>query len=160
RMLLSTNGGAAARPFITHHNALDLDLFLRIATELDLKRLVVGGLDRVYEIGRIFRNEGIDRRHNPEFTSIEFYQAYATYEDLMTLTEELVSTLALSAAGALKLPYQGVEIDYTPPWPRVSMVGEVAKIFGVAGASCSEQLDGLARADFAGKAADKDALHK
>src|SRR5438309_1802910 len=94
RMLLSTNGGAAARPFRTHHNALALDLFLRIATELDLKRLVVGGIDRVYEMGRIFRNEGMDRFHNPEFTSIEFYEAYATYEDLMGLTEQLLEQLA------------------------------------------------------------------
>ena len=95
---LSTNGGAAARPFNTHHNALDIDLFLRIATELDLKRLVVGGIDRVYEIGRLFRNEGMDRTHNPEFTTIEFYQAYATYEDLMALTEQL-----LRAAGARRV---------------------------------------------------------
>ena len=93
RMLLQTNGGAAARPFVTHHNTLDLDLFLRIATELDLKRLIVGGIDRVYEIGRIFRNEGMDRFHNPEFTSIEFYQAYATFNDLMELTEQLLDIL-------------------------------------------------------------------
>src|SRR5258705_278715 len=92
-------GGAAARPFRTQHNTLDLDLYLRIATELDLKRLIVGGFDRVYEIGRIFRNEGMDRFHNPEFTSIEFYQAYATYEDLMVLTEQLVEGLATAVWG-------------------------------------------------------------
>src|SRR5205085_5638686 len=140
RMLLSTNGGAAARPFITHHNALDLDLFLRIATELDLKRLVVGGLDRVYEIGRIFRNEGIDRTHNPEFTSIEFYQAYATYEDLMKLTEEVVARLCLEVTGTPEAPFHGSVIDYRAPWPRVSMVGEVAKAYGISGTQ-SQQLD-------------------
>ena len=121
-------GGAAARPFATHHNALDLDLKMRIATELHLKRLIVGGLERVYEVGRIFRNEGIDRRHNPEFTSVEFYQAYATHEDLMALTEQMVQALALAATGRTRLPYQGVEIDYAAPWPRVSMVGEVARL--------------------------------
>ncbi len=120
-------GGAAARPFSTHHNALDLDLKLRIATELHLKRLIVGGLERVYEIGRIFRNEGIDRRHNPEFTSIEFYQAYATYEDLMALTEQMVARLAQEVTGANVAPYQGAQIDYTTPWPRVSMINSVAK---------------------------------
>jgi lysyl-tRNA synthetase class 2 len=115
-------GGAAARPFETHHNALDLDLKLRIATELHLKRLVVGGLDRVYEIGRIWRNEGIDRRHNPEFTSIEFYEAYATHEDLMRLTEDLLSTLALEVAGGPVITFQAQAIDVTPPYPRVSML--------------------------------------
>src|SRR5205814_3580274 len=99
-------GGAAARPFATHHNALDLDLKLRIALELHLKRLIVGGLERVYEIGRIFRNEGIDRRHNPEFTMIEFYQAYATYQDLMSLTETMVERLAREITGATAAPYQ------------------------------------------------------
>src|SRR5690242_7864948 len=112
-------GGAAARPFQTHHNALDLDLKLRIALELHLKRLIVGGLERVYEIGRIFRNEGIDRRHNPEFTMIEFYQAYATYEDLMVLTEQLVERLAVEVTGANVAPFQGAQIDYAGPWPRV-----------------------------------------
>src|SRR5438105_13118405 len=126
-------GGAAARPFETHHNALDLHLKLRIALELHLKRLIVGGLERVYELGRIFRNEGIDRRHNPEFTMLEFYQAYATYEDLMVLTEQLVSRLAVEVTGATAAPFQGELIDYTPPWPRVSMVGEVAKRYRAAG---------------------------
>jgi len=137
-------GGAAARPFATHHNALDLDLKLRIATELHLKRLVVGGLERVYEIGRIFRNEGIDRRHNPEFTSVEFYQAYATCDDLMTLTEELVAQLAVEVTGAVIAPYQEVQIDYSAPWPRVSMLGEVAKVFGIQG-TATEQLDALGK---------------
>src|SRR2546428_715764 len=108
------SGGAAARPFATHHNALDLDLKLRIALELHLKRLIVGGLERVYEIGRVFRNEGIDRRHNPEFTMLEFYQAYATYEDLMTLTETMVSHLATEVTGADEVTFQGVKIKFAP----------------------------------------------
>src|SRR3954467_4993956 len=137
-------GGAAARPFQTHHNALDLDLKLRIALELHLKRLIVGGLERVYEIGRVFRNEGIDRRHNPEFTMLEFYQAYATYEDLMSLTETMVSRLAEEVSGADEVTFQGVKIKFAPPWPRFSMVGEVAKRYGVSGGP-SEQLDALSR---------------
>jgi len=124
-------GGAAARPFETHHNALDLDLKLRIATELHLKRLVVGGLERVYEIGRIWRNEGIDRRHNPEFTSIEFYQAYATHENLMALTEELLHRLAVEVAGSPVITFQGQRIDLTPPFPRVSLVAEGARALGL-----------------------------
>ncbi len=125
RMLLSTNGGAAARPFTTHHNALDIDLFLRIATELDLKRLVVGGLDRVYEIGRLFRNEGMDRTHNPEFTTIEFYQAYATYEDLMTLTEQLFERLAVDVCGSTEISYQGQAVSLKAPFRRVTMLDAV-----------------------------------
>jgi len=124
-------GGAAAKPFETHHNALDLDLKLRIATELHLKRLVVGGFDRVYEIGRIFRNEGIDRRHNPEFTSIEFYQAYATHEDLVKLTEELLHELAVKVTGSAKVTFQGQEIDLTPPFPRFSMLELGARALGL-----------------------------
>jgi lysyl-tRNA synthetase class 2 len=127
RMLLSTNGGAAARPFKTHHNALDIDLFLRIATELDLKRLVVGGIDRVYEIGRLFRNEGMDRTHNPEFTTIEFYQAYATYEDLITITEQLFERLAIDVCGTTDVTYQGQQISLKAPFRRATMqelVGE------------------------------------
>jgi lysyl-tRNA synthetase class 2 len=140
-------GGAAARPFATHHNALDLDLKMRIATELHLKRLIVGGLERVYEVGRIFRNEGIDRRHNPEFTSVEFYQAYATHEDLMLLTEQMVQALAQAATGRTRLPYQGVEIDYAAPWPRVSMVGEVARLLTpeTADGPLSAQMEALSR---------------
>jgi lysyl-tRNA synthetase class 2 len=122
-------GGAAARPFRTHHNALNLPLQLRIATELHLKRLVVGGLERVYEIGRIFRNEGIDRRHNPEFTSIEFYQAYATYQDLLTLTEGLLLAVAQDVNGSPRVTYQGQSLDFTPPFPRISMIGAVGRFF-------------------------------
>ncbi|HSB20192.1 MAG TPA: lysine--tRNA ligase [Anaeromyxobacteraceae bacterium] len=124
-------GGAAARPFETHHNALDLDLKLRIALELHLKRLIVGGLDRVYEIGRVFRNEGIDRRHNPEFTMIEFYQAYATHQDLMQLTEELFQRLAVEVTGSATVTFQGQAIDFTPPYPRVSMLAEGARALGL-----------------------------
>jgi lysyl-tRNA synthetase class 2 len=124
-------GGAAARPFETHHNALDMHLKLRIATELHLKRLVVGGLERVYELGRIFRNEGIDRRHNPEFTSIEFYQAYATHEDLIRLTEDLMHTLAVAVTGGPKVTFQGQEIDFTPPYPRLSLLEMGARALGL-----------------------------
>ncbi|HZS38483.1 MAG TPA: lysine--tRNA ligase [Polyangia bacterium] len=127
RMLLSTNGGAAARPFKTHHNALDIDLFLRIATELDLKRLIVGGIDRVYEIGRIFRNEGMDRFHNPEFTSIEFYQAYATYEDLMVLTETLFEQLAIAVCGTTEIEYQGHKVSLKAPFKRIAMADAVGE---------------------------------
>src|SRR5437764_4505418 len=137
-------GGAAARPFATHHNALDLDLKLRIALELHLKRLIVGGLERVYEIGRVFRNEGIDRRHNPEFTMLEFYQAYATYEDLTALTETMVSRLATEVTGADEVTFQGVKIKFAPPWRRTSMLGVVAKLYGAAGKQ-SETLDVLDR---------------
>ena len=114
-------GGADARPFITHHNALEIDLYLRIATELHLKRLVVGGFERVYELGRIFRNEGVSTRHNPEFTSIELYQAYADYTDMMQLTEDLITTVTQELLGNLHITYQGREINLSPPWQRVTM---------------------------------------
>lgn len=114
-------GGAVAKPFITHHNALGMDLYLRIAPELYLKRLIVGGLERVFEINRNFRNEGISVRHNPEFTMLEFYQAYATYEDLMTFTEDLVSSLAVKLSGRTKIVFNGQEIDFTAPWKRMTM---------------------------------------
>lgn len=120
-LLHSILGGAAARPFATHHNALDLDLFMRIAPELYLKRLVVGGFDRVYEIGRNFRNEGLSRQHNPEFTMLEFYQAYATYDDLMQLTETLVRELAVEIAGGTTIMYQGQSVDLGSPWLRIPM---------------------------------------
>jgi lysyl-tRNA synthetase class 2 len=120
-MMQPIPGGATARPFVTYHNALDTDLYLRIAPELYLKRLVVGGLERVYEINRNFRNEGISTEHNPEFTMLEFYMSYADYRDLMDLTEELVPHLADRVLGARKLTYQGKEIDLEPPWPRLSL---------------------------------------
>ncbi len=143
-------GGATARPFETHHNALGLDLKLRIATELHLKRLIVGGFDRVYEIGRIWRNEGIDRRHNPEFTSIEFYQAYATHDDLMQLTEELCRGLAVEVTGGQVITFQGQDIDFTPPFPRVSMLGEAARALGL---TADQALSGRGLAEALARAA-------
>ncbi len=124
-------GGAAARPFITHHNALDIDLYLRIALELHLKRLLVGGLEKVYEMGRIFRNEGISTKHNPEFTMIELYQAYADYEDMMNLLEEMVAYVAREAVGSTTVTYQGEELDLTPPWPRLTMFAAIEKYTGI-----------------------------
>ena len=120
--------GAAARPFATHHNALDIDMFLRIETELYLKRLIVGGLERVYEIGRIFRNEGMDTRHNPEFTSIEMYQAYANYFDMMDLVEDMYSQMALEICHSTSIPYGEQTIDMSKPWRRLSMV-EAVKLY-------------------------------
>jgi lysyl-tRNA synthetase class 2 len=117
--------GATARPFTTHHNALDIDLFMRIAPELYLKRLVVGGFERVYEINRNFRNEGIDTQHNPEFTMIEFYMAHATYLELMDLTEEMLASAARAICGTTKVSYQGHELDFEPPWPRITMADAV-----------------------------------
>jgi lysyl-tRNA synthetase class 2 len=130
-MMQPLAGGAAARPFVTHHNALDMDLFLRIAPELYLKRLLVGGFERVFEINRNFRNEGISVRHNPEFTMLEFYWAYATYEDLMRLTEELFVTLADELLGCRTIQYGDATIDLTPPWRRVSIPEYVATRAGV-----------------------------
>ena len=120
-VLQSEAGGADARPFITHHNALDLPLFLRIATELHLKRLVVGGFERVYELGRIFRNEGMSTRHNPEFTSVEVYQAYADYITMMDLTESMLASVTEQVCGGTRLTYQGTDVDLTPPWRRATM---------------------------------------
>jgi lysyl-tRNA synthetase class 2 len=131
-MMQPIPGGAAAKPFITHHNALDMDLYLRIAPELYLKRLLVGGFERVYEINRNFRNEGIDTKHNPEFTMIEFYWAYATYEDLMDLTEELFSSLAQAVTGSTTVTYQGHDIDLAHGWQRLSFHESLERIGGVA----------------------------
>lgn len=115
-------GGAAARPFVTHHNALDIDLYMRIALELHLKRLLVGGMEQVYEIGRVFRNEGISTKHNPEFTMLELYQAYSDYHDMMDLTEQMISYIAQETLGTQTITYQGEEINLAPPWNRVTMV--------------------------------------
>ena len=134
--------GASARPFLTHHNALDMDMVLRIETELYLKRLVVGGMDRVYEVGRIFRNEGMDPKHNPEFTSIELYQAYTDYFGMMDLVEEMMKTVAMEVCGTLQVPYQGNEIDLSH-WERMTMVDAVKKYSGV---------------DFAAVASDEEAI--
>ena len=130
-MMQTIAGGAAARPFITHHNALNMDMFLRIAPELFLKRLLVGGLEKVYEINRNFRNEGISTKHNPEFTMVELYQAYADYEDMMNLAESIISALAQELLGTTVIPYQGEMIDLTPPWTRLSMMQAIEKYVGL-----------------------------
>lgn len=129
-MLNTIPGGAAARPFVTHHNALDIDMYMRIATELHLKRLIVGGFERVYEIGRCFRNEGMDVKHNPEYTSMEVYQAYGDYNDMMDLTEELIRYCAEQACGTTKVVYQGTEIDLSH-FERITMIDAVKKYSGV-----------------------------
>jgi lysyl-tRNA synthetase class 2 len=128
-MMQPIPGGATARPFKTHHNALDMDLYLRIAPELYLKRLVIGGMERVFELNRNFRNEGVSSQHNPEFTMLEFYQAYSTYEDLMALIEEMISEVAHGVCETYKITYQGTELDLTPPWPRLTLK-EALKQYG------------------------------
>jgi lysyl-tRNA synthetase class 2 len=130
-ILQSEAGGAEARPFITHHNTLDIPLYLRIATELHLKRMVVGGFEKVYELGRIFRNEGISTKHNPEFTSVEIYQAFSNYVDMMDLTEELIKEIVAELCGSLKIIYQNKEIDFSKPWLRVTMKDIVKKYTGI-----------------------------
>jgi lysyl-tRNA synthetase class 2 len=130
-ILQSEAGGAEARPFITHHNTLDIPLYLRIATELHLKRMVVGGFEKVYELGRIFRNEGISTKHNPEFTSVEIYQAFSNYVDMMDLTENLIRDIVLDACGSLVINYQKKEIDFSKPWERISMTDVVKKYTGI-----------------------------
>jgi lysyl-tRNA synthetase class 2 len=124
-------GGAAAKPFITHHNTLDMDMYLRIATELYLKRLIVAGFEKVYEIGRNFRNEGMSVRHNPEFTAIELYEAYSDYNDMMEITENMVAYICEKINGTTKVTYQGTEIDFKPPWRRITMVDAVKEHAGV-----------------------------
>jgi lysyl-tRNA synthetase class 2 len=130
-VLNTISGGASARPFITHHNTLGLDMYMRIATELHLKRLTVGGIERVYEIGRVFRNEGMSTRHNPEFTMLELYEAYADYNDMMDLFEELLSSAVMELTGGYKLTWQGVELDLSPGWPRVTMCDAVKEHTGI-----------------------------
>ena len=130
-VLNTISGGATARPFITHHNTLDIDMYMRIATELPLKRLIVGGLDRVYELGRIFRNEGMDPKHNPEFTTVELYQAYADFNDMMDLFEDLLSSAAKELLGSYQLTWQGEELDLTPGWPRLPMHEAVKQYTGL-----------------------------
>ena len=130
-VLNTISGGATARPFVTHHNTLDIDMYMRIATELPLKRLIVGGMDRVYEIGRIFRNEGMDPKHNPEFTTIELYQAYADFNDMMDLFEDLLSSAAQKLLGTYQVQWQGEDIDLTPGWPRMPMHEAVKQYCGI-----------------------------
>jgi lysyl-tRNA synthetase class 2 len=143
-MMQPRAGGAVARPFKTHHNSLDMDLYLRIAPELYLKRLVTGGMERVYEINRNFRNEGISAFHNPEFTMIEFYMSYATYEDLMSYTEELFAFIASNIFGSLKFTYQGTEIDLSPPWRRISVKDALLQMAGMDKSTIEDQTQALA----------------
>jgi len=124
-------GGATAKPFITHHNSLDIDMYLRIAPELYLKRLIVGGFDKVFEIGRLFRNEGMDIKHNPEFTTIELYSAFEDYNDMMNITEEIFSRIAEKVLGTTKITYQGQDIDLTPSWKRISMIDAIKEVTGI-----------------------------
>ncbi|MGB8001505.1 MAG: lysine--tRNA ligase [Anaerobacillus sp.] len=130
-MMHSIPGGASARPFVTHHNALDMELYMRIAIELHLKRLIVGGMERVYEIGRVFRNEGVSTRHNPEFTMLELYEAYADYKDVMALTEQMVAHIAKEVTGSTTIQYGEYEINLEPEWKRVHMVDAVKEVTGV-----------------------------
>jgi lysyl-tRNA synthetase class 2 len=143
-MMQPRAGGAVARPFKTHHNSLDMDLYLRIAPELYLKRLVTGGMERVYEINRNFRNEGISAFHNPEFTMLEFYMSYATYEDLMSYTEELFAFIASNIFGSLKFTYQGTEIDLSPPWRRISVKDALLQMAGMDKSTIEDQTQALA----------------
>ncbi|MEE0866483.1 MAG: lysine--tRNA ligase [Clostridia bacterium] len=130
-VLNTISGGATARPFTTHHNSLNIDMYLRIALELNLKRLIVGGFDKVYEMGRVFRNEGMDIRHNPEFTELELYAAYQDYNDMMDLVEKMFSTVAMQVLGTTKVNYQGQEIDLTPGWKRITMVDSIKEVTGI-----------------------------
>ena len=143
-------GGAAARPFITHHNTLDIDMYMRIATELPLKRLIVGGMDRVYEIGRIFRNEGMDPKHNPEFTTVELYQAYADFHTMMDIAEGVYTTFAKKYLGTYELEWHGEKIDLTPGWPRMTMVEAVRKYVGIDFDAISDDAEAVAAAKAVG----------
>ena len=130
-VLNTISGGATARPFITHHNTLDIDMYLRIALELNLKRLIVGGYDKVYEIGRVFRNEGMDIRHNPEFTELELYAAYEDFNDMMDITEELFQKCAMKVCGTTKINYQGTEIELGGKWKRITMIDSIKEVTGI-----------------------------
>ena len=130
-ILNTISGGATAKPFITHHNALNIDMYLRIALELNLKRLIVGGFDKVYELGRVFRNEGMDIRHNPEFTMLELYASYQDYHDMMDITEEIFSRTAKEVLGTTKINYQGQDLDLTPGWKRISMIDSIKEACGI-----------------------------
>ncbi len=154
-VLNTISGGATARPFITHHNTLDIDMFLRIATELNLKRLIVGGIERVYEIGRIFRNEGMDTKHNPEFTTVELYQSYADFNDMMDLFEDLLSGAAMKILGTYKCQWQGCDIDLTPGWERLTMAEAVKKYVGVDFMAIEDDAEAVAAAKAAGVDMDK-----
>ena len=139
-------GGAAARPFITHHNTLDIDMYMRIATELPLKRLIVGGMDRVYEIGRIFRNEGMDPKHNPEFTSVELYQAYTDFHGMMDIAEGIISGAAQKILGTYEVEWQGEKIDLAPGWPRLTMIDAVKQYVGIDFGAITDDAEAVAAA--------------
>ena len=158
-MMQPIAGGATARPFVTHHNTLKMDLFLRIAPELYLKRLVVGGFDRVFEINRNFRNEGISIQHNPEFTMMEFYRAYATYKDLMDFTEELICHVAEKVCGSLQISYGGREVDLTPPWDRLTVRESIVKYGKVDAAMLEDREQAYAYAQSLGLELDKNIGH-
>ena len=149
-VLNTISGGATARPFITHHNTLDIDMYMRIATELPLKRLIVGGMERVYEVGRIFRNEGMDTKHNPEFTTVELYEAYADFNDMIDLFEELLSGAAKNICGSYQLQWQGEDIDLTPGWPRLSMAEAVKQYVGIDFMALPDDGEAVAAAKAAG----------
>ena len=143
-------GGASARPFITHHNTLDIDMYMRIATELPLKRLIIGGMDRVYEIGRIFRNEGMDPKHNPEFTSVELYQAYADFHDMMDIAEGIISGAAKEILGTYEVEWMGEKIDLTPGWRRLTMVDAVKEYAGIDFGAVTDDAEAVALANSIG----------
>ncbi len=145
-VLNTISGGAAARPFVTHHNTLDIDMYMRIATELPLKRLIIGGMERVYEIGRIFRNEGMDPKHNPEFTSVELYQAYADFHDMMDIAEGVLSGAAKEILGTYQVNWMGYDIDLTPGWPRMTMIEAVRKYVGIDFDAISDDAEAVAAA--------------
>lgn len=149
-MLNTIAGGAAARPFVTHHNTLDIDMYMRIATELPLKRLIVGGIDRVYEIGRIFRNEGMDPKHNPEFTTVELYQAYADFHTMMDIAEGILSSAALELLGGYEVEWLGEKIDLTPGWRRLTMVDAVKEYAGIDFGAISDNAQAVAAAEAIG----------
>ncbi len=143
-------GGAAARPFVTHHNTLDIDMYMRIATELPLKRLIVGGMERVYEVGRIFRNEGMDPKHNPEFTSVELYEAYADFHDMMDIAEGILSSAAMKLHGTYQLEWMGEKIDLTPGWRRLTMVDAVREYVGIDFGAITDDAEAVAAAKAVG----------
>ncbi|MEA4933048.1 MAG: lysine--tRNA ligase, partial [Lawsonibacter sp.] len=145
-VLNTISGGATARPFVTHHNTLDIDMYMRIATELPLKRLIVGGMDRVYEIGRIFRNEGMDPKHNPEFTSVELYEAYADFHDMMDIAEGILSGAAKEILGGYEVEWMGEKIDLTPGWRRLTMVDAVKEYVGIDFGTISNNAEAVAAA--------------
>ena len=149
-VLNTISGGASARPFVTHHNTLDIDMYMRIATELPLKRLIVGGMDRVYEIGRIFRNEGMDPKHNPEFTSVELYQAYADFHDMMDVAEGIISSAAKELLGSYQVEWMGEQIDLTPGWRRLTMIEAVKEYVGIDFGTITDDTEAVAAAKAAG----------